>query len=439
MLGPLLSKTVFADRLSLIRDKMAKYETIFDPDEICKSQCLSFNRVWKYAYENTIFYERWKKDNKLPDQISSLDEIDCFPELTKQDLNKCRDIIFGQFKGCRTVSTGGSTGEPTIFPVHNDDYLNIYADAYLGRAWSGIKPFDRMVSLWGHSHLFGSGLKGRVNEFKRRLKDKMINTVRLNAYDMRPETIADYYGVVKKTKPIVVIGYTSSIYKLARYIVDYELEGSIGNQLKVVIPTAETVSESDVTVMRQAFGKPVAIEYGMAETGVIAYSRKQTFDMPIFWDSFVCRVEQGNGLKVTTISNRMFPLINYRTEDVVSPSLIHGNNLLRINRVEGRVQESFTLRSRNGEPLVLSGILIVHIMKSYPNIYSVQGEQLPEGRICVHLVSGKTLNLDDAKVHFVRMLIKDHPDHDDDAILFQQNSETQLSLAGKERIMRFNS
>ena len=85
MLGPLLSKTVFADRLSLIRDKIAKYETIFDPDEICKSQCLSFNRVWKYAYENTIFYERWKKDNKLPDQISSLDEIDCFPELTKQD------------------------------------------------------------------------------------------------------------------------------------------------------------------------------------------------------------------------------------------------------------------------------------------------------------------------------------------------------------------
>jgi phenylacetate-CoA ligase len=439
MLKPLLRKTLFANRLSLIRDKKAKYETVFDPDEIGKSQCGSFNRVWKYAYKNTIFYDRWKSDNKLPDKISSLDEIDCFPELTKQDLKKSRDVIFGQFKGCRTVSTGGSTGEPTIFPVRNDDYLNIYADAYLGRAWWGVKPLDRMVSLWGHSHLFGSGLKGRINEFRGRFKDKMINSVRLNAYDMRPGTIADYYGVVKKIKPMVISGYTSSIYKLARYIVDYGLEGSIGNQLKVVIPTAETVSESDVTVLRQAFGKPVAIEYGMAETGVIAHSRNQTFDMPIFWDSFICRVGQDNGLKVTTISNRLFPLINYRTEDVVSPSLVHGNNLLSIKRVEGRVQESFTLRSRNGEPLVLSGILIVHIMKSYPNIYSVQGEQLPEGRICVHLVSDKTLNLDDAKAHFVRMLVKDHPDHDDDAILFQQNSETQLSLAGKEKIMRLNS
>ena len=238
---------------------------------------------------------------------------------------------------------------------------------------------------------------------------------------------------------MVISGYTSSIYKLARYIVDYELEGSIGNQLKVVIPTAETVSDSDVTVIRKAFRKPVAIEYGMAETGVIAHSRDQTFDMPIFWDSFVCRLDKCNGLKVTTISNRMFPLINYRTDDIVSPTLIHGNNLLRIKRVEGRVQESFTLRTQNGEHLILSGILIVHIMKCYPNIYSVQGEQLPEDRICVHLVSDKSLNLDDAKAHFVRMLLKDHPDHDDDAILFQQNSATQLSLAGKEKIMRLNS
>ena len=33
-------------------------------------------------------------------------------------------------------------------------------DHWLGRSRLGIEPADRLFLLWGHAHLFGSGLNG---------------------------------------------------------------------------------------------------------------------------------------------------------------------------------------------------------------------------------------------------------------------------------------
>ena len=43
----------------------------------------------------------------------------------------------------------------------------------------------------------------------------------------------------------------------------------------------------------KGFGAPL-LEYGMAECGVIAYSKDEARDLRIFWDSFIC-VNQGSG------------------------------------------------------------------------------------------------------------------------------------------------
>ena len=46
----------------------------------------------------------------------------------------------------------------------------------MARSWWGVNPLDNMVLLWGHSHLFGTGIKGQINHKLRLLKDILIKT-----------------------------------------------------------------------------------------------------------------------------------------------------------------------------------------------------------------------------------------------------------------------
>jgi hypothetical protein len=62
----------------------------------------------------------------------------------------------------RWVTTGGSIGEPARYPSGTTEADLAWANMYLGRGWWGIRPFDEHVMLRGHSHPFGTGLKGRV-------------------------------------------------------------------------------------------------------------------------------------------------------------------------------------------------------------------------------------------------------------------------------------
>lgn len=152
----------------------------------------------------------------MPNRISCLSDLLDFPVITKRVIQNSQGLIFQSGKIKRDISTGGSTGEPVRFPVHSKDAVPVYADMYVGRSWYGIEPLDRMLLFWGHSHLFGTGLKGVLNTYKRRFYDYLLDVKRLNAYDMSHQTISQYYDIYRQTKPSVILGYTSCLYKLAK-------------------------------------------------------------------------------------------------------------------------------------------------------------------------------------------------------------------------------
>jgi phenylacetate-CoA ligase len=430
----ILEKTLFSERINKINLGIAFYDNKISNDKIIELQLNKFNAVWSNSYRKIEFYAYWKEKHNLPENIKRIEELDLFPELTKEDINTNKDLIFNQFDKSQVISTGGSTGEPTRFPSAAIDFEDIYTNTYVGRSWWGIEPLEKIISLWGHSHLFGSGLKGKKNEYVRRVKDALINTVRLDAYDMRAETISDYYVKILSYRPSSIIGYTSCLYKLARFMIDNNLQGMLGRQLKVVIPTSETVTQSDIVAMKEAFRVPVAIEYGMAETGVITYSKAESNNIPVFWNSFICRKNNSENLIVTTLSEKTFPLINYNTDDCVDVKEEHHGSILALRGIKGRSKESFEIATISGEKLLISGILIVHIMKSYNFIYSVQCTQLDNHHIVIHLTSDRNINLDDACKYFSHQLSKDYNNVDPSAISIEQVDDIKRSLAGKERV-----
>ena len=343
----LLKFTVLNSRYKLINNKKKLYKNNSNKDEIYKYQIDKFNTIWSKSISEIPFYKMWKDKHNLPSSITNLDELRQFPVLTKRDIQENQELIFNNLSKYTIVSTGGSTGEPTKFPASKEESDFSYANHYLGRGWWGIKPLDKILLFWGHSHLFGGGIKGQINQYKRVVSDWLINTKRLNAYDMSVDTLGRYYQELKKSNPSMILGYTSAIYKISKYIDENNLDTGNKSNLRGVVVTSETVTDYDIELIEKVFKVPCVLEYGMAETGVIAYSKEKSKNIKLFWDTFIGIKDDNNILNITTINDRIFPLINYRTDDMVETE--DECSILTISKILGRKNDF--IKIKNGDIL----------------------------------------------------------------------------------------
>lgn len=426
----ILNTKTYRRRVELLLEKKYRYESRISDEQIYNYQLKKFNDIWFRTKLNNHFYSFWAKKHNLPDQIIDLDELAKFPILTKEDIQNNSDLIFKDLNNFNTISTGGSSGQPTKFPTTVHEKNLEYANAYLGRSWWNISPLDETVLFWGHSHLFGTGVKGVFNNHKRKFLDYLLNTSRFNAYDMTANNLQKYFYLLLNKNPRVIIGYSSLLFKLSKFILENNLQIGDKSNLQCVIVTSETVYDQDISLIETVFKVPVVIEYGMAEAGVIAYSKKNTRTIPLFWDSFIGLISKDK-LTITTLNNRIFPLINYNTDDSVAVSRFYKNTVLEISEISGRSQVLVSLMTNEGGVIYLSGILIVHILKSYPGIYSIHFENGPLNHVVIYFTSDLIVETNKIKKYFLGEIRKDHPNIDSSSIDFVQTYVEKRTLAGK--------
>jgi phenylacetate-CoA ligase len=427
MINYILKATIFKKRLNLLEDKKSLYASIKNEDEIYQFQLEKFNQIWSKAIVEIPFYIKWKNEHNLPNQINSLKELKDFPVLKKKDIQQNAQLIFDNLKNFTTISTGGSTGEPTRFPTSKKESLNSYANHYIARGWWGIKPLDDVLLFWGHSHLFGGGMKGKINQYKRVLSDWLINTKRLNAYDMSVHTLGKYYQELKNSNPSMILGYTSTIYKMAKYIDENKLDIGYKSNLKGIVVTSETVTDYDIKLIEKVFKVPCILEYGMAETGAIAYSKEKAKNIKLFWDTFIGIKDKDNILNITTINDRLFPLINYRTDDMVETN--DEVSILTINKILGRKNDF--LKIKVGDKIVEShSELFTHLLKSIKGVVNFKIIQKKDLSICIEYVSSQKL---DISVSFFNEIKKEFKEIDKRIFSFKQVEEIQKTIAGKAK------
>ena len=390
MINYILKNLILKKRLKILDRKKKLYQISRSNDEIYQYQIDHFNKIWQKTIAEIPFYQHWKKKYDLPNFIKNLDELKYFPTLEKKHIKENEDLIFFSSKNYTSISTGGSTGKPIRLPVSKIESLNSYANQYLARSWWGIKPLDRIVFCWGHSHLFGSGIIGKINQYKRLLYDFIINTKRLNAYDMSKESMDKYCQIIKKSNPIMIIGYTNSIYRIAKYIHENNFDIKNNYDLKAVVVTSETVTNYDINLIEKIFNVPCIIEYGMAETGVIAYSSKKSSEnIKIFWDTFIGIKDNKNVLNITTINDRIFPLINYRTDDMIESN--DNYSILKIKKILGRKNDFIRMNVRNNI-IECHSEFFTHILKSMKNIENFKIIQKKNLDIIIEYVSLNNFN-----------------------------------------------
>ena len=427
-LTSLLKKTIFRKKIKEIEKSIKFYEKSIKSEAIVANQIKRFNCLWENIQETNAFYRMWKKKYKLPQFITHINDLKNFPPLNKKIINHNYDLIVSNSSRYRTTFTGGTSGETTLFPTDNTESLNAYIISYTGRSWWNIKPLSEILMLWGHSHLFANGFKGVSEKFIRRFKDYLINTKRLSSYALSEKNLKYFFEEINKAHPPTIISYSGNIFKLAKYMDENKLKFRFG-KLNNIILTSETAYAKDIKLIKRTMAHNVINEYGMAETGVIGYSQNQTQNIKIFWSNFILTQNENSNLYLTTLSERVFPLINYDTEDKVSVRLINNGSILKIREILGKSRNNLPIKLIDGKTATISTIFFDHFLKYIPEVYSVQ-YLIKNDVVYIILNSRKKVHISQVYEKCIKKIKQDFgiPDRKKLKIIEQKSSKT---LAGK--------
>jgi len=384
-------------------------------------QTVLFNEVWKNAYTQFSIYSDLKKSFGLPDRVECIDEVSLFPILTRQMIQEYSAKIQSEAHSSAVRSTGGSSGEPLEFPVDFSNERRSFLNLSAGRLIHKISSEDRLALVWGHSHLFGSGLRGRLNVLVRKTQDYLVNIDRFNAYDSTEKAAANYANSIALGNYKAVIGYSSTLRAIAWAAPE------LSSFPSKWILTSEQIYPTDQKLFWDRMNAEIVCEYGLAEFGPVAYSLAQSEELAWFWWSFAAFIEEDGALRLTDLEATAFPFINYQTGDLVETT----ENALRWKSVRGRDGLELRLPVLGGDLIEVHSELLTHIIKN-SNTRAFNLEQGEEG-LTIHLacISGQLEGIARA---IIRDILLEYPNVDTSRIHIDGKYIKVPTLAGKERI-----
>lgn len=328
---------------SAIEDRSSDCRKTLKDEDRLEWQLDRFNKLWQQTIKSVPYYAKLVRDKNLPYKFSSWQEfIENVPITKKEIVDKRRaEMTDRSRKPDFWRTTGGTTSQPIQLPAWNSEKVATNPDIWVARKWYDINPDSRLFMIWGHSHLLGTGFKGRINAISRNLKDWLLDYYRFSAYDMNPAVLREAGKKMLRYRPDYVVGYSVALDGFACANKDLTPEfRNLG--LKVVIGAAESFpNERSEEIMSHLFGCPVAMEYGSVETNLMGHTHPSGGYI-VFWKShFLEATEDGtaNGriLRITSLYPRCFPLIRYEIGDqIVTYAGDSGLGLWRFKKVAGR-------------------------------------------------------------------------------------------------------
>jgi phenylacetate-CoA ligase len=398
----------------------------------------NLRRLIRHAYENVPYYRRVMDERKLrPDDICSRSDLPKMPILTKdiarrENANLCAT----NFSKRHVVQahTGGSTGEPLNF-LHNKEAWAVHQAAFRrGLQWAGLEWGEPVVSVRG-------GMLGTARtSWAERLRRVLTQNHFLAAFEIRFDGIDRIYDWLERVHPKALLGYTSSLYALARLCVQ---TGKTGLQIPLLFSTAEVLFPFHVKQLESVFNCQVFDYYGCGEVNSIAYqcqfrngyhvSDEKVFleVLPFAGAADTDLKEDGAGrVLVTDLTNWAFPFIRYENGDSVSlttGSCPCGRQLSRIKHIFGRLHDFILTTSGD----LLAGEFFPHLFGFSQGVEQYQIVQDRIGQIQILLVAapGFTKNQE----HWLVSKVKQYAGRDMD-ILVEYVKEIPRTAAGKQRV-----
>ena len=295
------------------------------------------------AKEHCPWHARRIENSGINIENLSFDAYKKIPVMTRADAQQhgnemaWPDVPGGSFR----YTTGGSSGLPLIFNFGRSRQASDAAGRIRARRWWGVNVGDPEIYLWG------APVELNKTDRIKTIRDRLLNQLLLNAFEMSPEKMSQYLTAIQKFNPSCIYGYASSVALLAKYAQQNGVQLALPN-LKVVCTTGEPLYPEQRLLISEFFNVPVANEFGSRDAGFIAHANSHQ-QMLLLSESNILEVldTEGNPVKpgetgeavMTGLCSQAQPFIRYRTGDMVKLSTDSdkdGRGLHVIDEIVGR-------------------------------------------------------------------------------------------------------
>jgi len=393
---------------------------------VASMQLKKIQGVWNDAVHNVPYYSELVGKKDAPREITSIKQfVSEVPILSKHDLMENRNLRHRKRKPHRLAMTAGSTGEPFQFGIWKRESEICAINQIVGRLANGMDIDDPIFFIWGHSHLLGTGFRGKLKNVQRKLKDACMSYQRVDAYKLDQASVKMYLRTLERFNPRVVIGYSGALDLFARQSTNIPRRSGI----RFVVATSEMLPYGDSKETVEGFFKaPLVMEYGGVDFGVVSYEMMNTSEHRVFWWSHFLEVGKENEIVVTPLYDRYLPLVRFKTGDEIDGPAYFAH---------GCVKSFGGLLGRKHDALRMSDNKFVHsvgVLHSIHQLESVKGIQLvvDKGNFAIHLVSN---GLTDQEMNAIRRRLRElHPTLGEASIRLVKDLGT--NIAGKRRWIR---
>ena len=375
---PWLSRTIFRAQEAAMRRPtfalLAKLEQSqwLSPDAMKAHQTRGLNQLLQKALTYSPWHAARLQAAGLGDSVlageATLDDLARLPTMNKRDAREYVEQIVwrGVPGGVFSYTTGGSSGEPLIFYYGRMRQAADAAGRLRARRWWGLHPGEREVYLWG------APVELSKTDHIKTLRDRLVNQLLLNAFEMSSARMDDYVAAIQAWNPKTIYGYASSLALLAAHVEARGIQFKLP-ALRVVNATGEPLFPHQRELIERVYGVTVAIEYGARDAGLMALQSPEGALLQMD-ETHVIEVldEAGNPADegeavITSLVSEAQPFIRYRTGDQVRRSCLRdpgGRGLTVLDAVVGR-QTDFIVAA---DGRIMHALSLIYVLRAIPGV-----------------------------------------------------------------------
>lgn len=298
-----------------------------------------------HAVRTTEYYTNCRED-------ISLEEL---PIVNKDTFRShFDDFISSKYEDAsnnRTMYTSGSTGTPLAM-IQNKDKIrhNTAGGIFLGAAggyFIGMK--EAFIRVWVR------------NVKKNVLRRFQENLIMMDSSALDDEALANMVSTIKKKKVKCLVGYSSALGEISRYIADNDLDTS-GFRVQSIIPISESMSVKTRKRLQEQFKCPVRAWYSNEENGIMGIQNADDERYYIDTESYYYEIlkmdsdepaqpgELGR-IVITDLYNYAFPILRYDNGDtaIAQKHVKNGRYKLYLTELYGR--RSDLIYDSDGKPI----------------------------------------------------------------------------------------
>lgn len=329
-----------------------------------------------------------------PRQVSSIADLQRLPFMDKPTMRAAGDGLRStKAEGLSRYNTGGSSGEPLIFYIGKQRKSHDVGAKWRVTRWWGVDIGDPEIVVWG------SPIELGAQDHMRLLRDKLLRTRLLPAFEMSPGNLDYFVTTIRQMRPKMLFGYPSSLALIATHA---KSRGIAMDRLgiRVAFVTSERLYDTQRAAISEVFGCPVANGYGARDAGFLAHECPEG-GMHLQAEDVIVEIVDADGrvlppgqtgeIVVTHTATGEYPFVRYRTGDIATVSEQRcscGRTLPLLEEIHGRSTDFVIAK----DGTVMHGLSLIYVVRDLPGVkaFKVIQETLELTR--VQLVVDKAFN-----------------------------------------------